>query len=114
MIHIKNLRMRTIIGAFDWEREIRHNLCMNIKVGFDVSKAASSDNLDDTINYHDLSNDIIEKVEASEFYLVEKLADYVLKLTLGYAHVKWAEIEIDKPDALRYAESVSVKVRGEN
>jgi D-erythro-7,8-dihydroneopterin triphosphate epimerase len=110
LIRIKNLHLRTIIGVNDWERELRQDVIINIEMEFDGSKAAQSDDLADTVDYKRLKRRIIQMVEASSFQLIERLASEILDLIMENKCVMRATVEVDKPHALRYTDSVSVVV----
>lgn len=107
-IRIKNLRLRTIVGVNDWERDHSQDVIVNVELEFDGSKAVQSDNLEDTVNYKALKKRIIQEVESSKFFLVEKLAHHILEIVMDHPKVQHAQVEVDKPHALRYADSVSV------
>ncbi len=113
MIRIKNLRLRSIIGIFDWERVHKQDLILNIQMKFDGSKAASSDKIEDTVDYKKINKNIISEVENSQFFLLEKLAQRVLEIILENPRVLYAKVEIDKPGALRFADSVSIECEAE-
>lgn len=108
---IQNLRVRAVIGPNDWERKIKQNLVLNLVYACDAEKAAESDELADTLDYHIIHNELVERVEASRFNLVEKLADYVAGIVMAHKRVQWVEVEVQKPDALRFADTVSVKLK---
>ncbi|MBD3288049.1 dihydroneopterin aldolase [candidate division KSB1 bacterium] len=110
IVRIKNLRLRTIIGIFDWERENKQDVVLNIEYEFDGTKAANSDDIEDTVDYKTLTKRIISEVEASQFYLLEKLANHVLEIIMDNEKVQRAFVEIDKPQALRFADSVSIGI----
>lgn len=110
LIRIKNLRLRTVIGVNDWERELRQDVIINIEMEFDGSKAVQSDDIADTVDYKLLKRKIIQRVETSSFQLIERLASEILDLVLEDKRVMRAMVEVDKPHALRYADSVSVVV----
>ncbi len=112
VIKIKDLKLRTILGVEEWERENKQDIIINITFEFDGSKAAESDDLHDTVDYKAMKQKIIKLVENSNYFLVEKLASEVLKICLNSPLVESAIIEIDKPHALRFAESVSVTMSG--
>jgi FolB domain-containing protein len=113
VIHIKNLRLRTIIGVNDWERDKPQDVTVNVRAEFDARRAAASDDVSDTVDYKAMKRRIMETVEASRFYLVEKLADTVLQAILEDPKVRRATVEIDKPRALRFADSVSITASAE-
>ena len=108
LITIKDLKLRTILGVEDWERETKQDIIINIRIEFDGAKAAESDDLNDTVDYKAMKQKIIRLVEGSSFFLVEKLVSEVLKICMNDSMVEKAVVEIDKPHALRFAESVSV------
>ena len=110
IITISNLRLRTVIGIFDWERECQQDIVLNIRLTFDAAASAASDNIADTVDYKKITKRIIETVEQSSFFLIEKLADAVLEVCLEDPKVEEATVRIDKPHALRFADSVSVEL----
>ena len=107
-IHITDLLLRTIIGTNNWEREKAQDIILNIAIEYNAAKAGRSDNIKDTVDYKVLTKKIIQTVENSRFFLIEKLGDTVLSIILGTKGVDAATVRIDKPNALRFAKSVSV------
>jgi FolB domain-containing protein len=107
-IHIKDLALRTIIGIFDWEREKAQDIIINIAIEYDASRAAISDDIKDAVDYKTIKQGVIRLVESSRFNLVEKMAAEILKLVMAHALVDAATVTIDKPNALRFAKSVSL------
>lgn len=110
MIRITDLTLKTIIGIFDWERTRKQKVVINVEIVFNAAKAAKSDNVKDTIDYKTITKKIIKHVEASKYFLIEKMADQVLKIVMEDAKAKAAKVRIDKPGALRFARSVSVEL----
>ena len=99
-----------VIGANDWERDVKQDVIINVTIEFNAKKACQSDNLNDTVDYKKITKKIIQKVEASNFYLIEKLATAVMSIILENALVKTATVRIDKPGALRFADSVAFEL----
>lgn len=112
IIRIKNLRLRALIGVNDWERTERQAVTVNAEVEFDGSAASISDRLEDTIDYRGISRRIIEHVETSQYQLIEALAGNLLKILLDDPRITAAKVEVDKPNAIRSADSTSVEVSG--
>lgn len=112
-IRIKNLRLRTIIGISEWERGEKQDVVINVELEVDERKAVETDLIDDTVNYKTLTKRIVEEVEQSEFFLLEKLTHHILQVVLEDKKIKKATVEVDKPHALRFAESVSVSCSAE-
>lgn len=107
-IRIKNLRARTILGINEWEREQKQEIIINMEITFDGSKAAETDNIEDTINYKSIKRRILEATESTDFFLLEKLAGHILQIVMKDKKIRNAVVEVDKPHALRFADSVSV------
>lgn len=108
-IRITDLHLRTIIGIYDWERETLQDILINITLEFDAAKAIQTDNVKDTVDYKAITKKIIAFVEKSQSYLLEKLTEEVLKIVMKDTKVLTATVRIDKPQALRFAKSVSVE-----
>jgi FolB domain-containing protein len=75
----------------------------------DLSRAGRSDDLRDTVDYKAVKKAIMQAVEASEFQLVERLADRVAEIVLSHG-VDRVDVTVDKPGALRFARSVAVEI----
>lgn len=107
-IHITDLLLRTIIGTNTWEREKPQDIILNIAIEYSADKASQTDNIKDTVDYKALTKSIITRVEGSKFFLIEKLGRVVLDIIMKTKGVQAASVRIDKPNALRFARSVSV------
>ena len=112
IIRIKNLHVRTIIGFNPEERVNRQDVIINLQIEVDVSKAVSTDHEDDIYNYKAITKTIIAFVSESKYNLLEKLTHEVLQLVMKDERVIRAKVEIDKPRALRFSDSVSIQLEG--
>ena len=109
-IRITNLRLRTIIGTHDWERENQQDVVFNITLDYNAAKAIAGDDLRKAVDYKALTKQIIKEVEASQYFLLEKLAARVLDIVTAPPAILEAAVRVDKPQALRFADSVSVEL----
>ncbi|MBF0622604.1 MAG: dihydroneopterin aldolase [Magnetococcales bacterium] len=107
-IFIKDLRLRCIIGIREWERKTLQNVVINLTLSVDLAKAGQSDDIDDTVNYKTLCKRIISMTEASHFFLVEALAEKIAQIALEDERIHAVEVQVEKPGALRFADSVGV------
>jgi len=107
---IEGLEVRTVIGIYDWEREIRQTVRLDLKMAWDISKAGQTDNIEDTLDYKAVSKRLISYVEASSFGLIESLAEECAKIVLGEFHVPWLRLKMSKPGAVRGSENVAVLI----
>jgi len=109
-IVIRDLLLRCVIGTNAWEREVKQDVVLTVVLHADLRRAGASDALADTVNYRTVAKRIIEHVEASQYHLVEALAEAVAGLCLAEPHVTRVEVTVEKPGALRFARSVGVTV----
>jgi D-erythro-7,8-dihydroneopterin triphosphate epimerase len=109
-IHIKDLLVRAVVGINDEERRDRQDVLINLTLEVDLRPAGESDDIRDAVNYRTLAKRIVQMVEGSQFYLVEKLASEIAQICLSDAGVRRALVTVEKPGALRFARSVGVTV----
>jgi len=113
-VFIEDLRIQTVIGIFDWEREITQTISLDLQMGFDISRAGASDDIVDTLDYKSVSKRLIQFVEGSEFQLVEALAEHCARIVLDEFPVSWLRLKLSKPGAVRGSSAVGVIIeRGE-
>jgi dihydroneopterin aldolase/2-amino-4-hydroxy-6-hydroxymethyldihydropteridine diphosphokinase len=109
-IQIRDLLLRTVIGINDEERRNRQDVLINITLRTDTRAAGASDNIQDAVNYRTVTKCIVELVEGSQFYLVEKMAAEIAAICLQDPRVEGATVRVEKPGALRFARSVGVEI----
>ena len=107
---IKNLQVETIIGIFNWEREVRQVVSIDLEMEFDNKVAAKSDDIEDALDYKKIGKRVSSYVERSEFKLVERLAEQIAKLVLKEFPVASLKVSVTKPGALRGSESVGISI----
>lgn len=108
IVFVSDLDIETVIGIFDWEREIKQTVRLNIEMNADVAKAALTDHIDDTLDYKAVSKRLIGFVESAEFGLVETLAERCAEIILNEFPVQWVRLKLDKPGAVRGSRSVGI------
>jgi 7,8-dihydroneopterin aldolase/epimerase/oxygenase len=107
-IFIHALKTEAIIGIYDWERQVRQTVVIDIEMGADIRKAAHSDSIDDTLNYKRVAKRVLSFVEESSFHLVETLAERLARLILEEFGLVWVRIVLSKPGAVRSSRDVGV------
>jgi len=113
VIRINDLKVRTIIGAHDWERVNQQELIINMTIEYDASKACRSDDLKDALNYEAVALKVIKITRRSRYALLERLAGRILGSVMSDRRVQAAGVRIDKPHAISQARCVSVEVNGD-
>ena len=114
IVYIRDLRIDTIIGIFDWEREVRQTVSIDLEMAADIRPAAKSDDISHALNYKAVAKRIIAFVENSDCLLVERLAEEVAGIVLTEFGVPWLRLRLSKPGALRGSRDVGLIIeRGE-
>jgi dihydroneopterin aldolase len=108
IVYIRDLRIETVIGIYDWERRVRQTVALDLEMAADVQRAAATDNIADALNYKAVAKRLIAFVEASQFQLVETLAERVAEIVMGEFGVPWLRLRLNKEGALRGARDVGV------
>jgi len=108
IVFLRELRIDTVIGIYDWEREIKQTVVLDLEMAADVAKAAASDHIDDTLDYKAVAKRLIEFVEASQFQLVETLAERCTEIIREEFGVPWVRLTLNKAGAVSSARDVGV------
>lgn len=107
-VFIEDLRVETVIGIFDWEREIKQAVSLDLEMAFDIRRAAETDAIADTLDYKAVAKRLIGFIETSEFQLVESLAERCAAIVLKEFPVDWLRLRLSKPGAVRGSSAVGV------
>ena len=108
IIFIRGLRIETVIGINDWEREIKQIVSIDLELGTDIRKAAATDALEHTLDYKAVAKRLSQFVEESRFLLIETLAEHIAKVILNEFQVPWLRLTLGKPGAVRSSREVGV------
>ncbi len=111
-IRVKDLRLRTYIGINEDEILNKQDVLINLTVLYKAIDAVRDNDIDTALNYRTLTKAVIAHVESNRFSLLERMTQEILDLVMSRPSVEYAEVEVDKPHALRFAESVSITLAG--
>ena len=109
-IHIRDLQFRCIIGLNPEEREKKQDVFVNITLEADLNVAGQSDCIEDTVDYKAIKQQVFAMGEASDFQLIESLADRIARICLTDRRVERVTVLVQKPGALRFARTVGVEI----
>jgi dihydroneopterin aldolase/D-erythro-7,8-dihydroneopterin triphosphate epimerase len=109
-IRIRELRARCIVGINPDEREKKQEVTIHLTLYADLRRAGRTDRIEDTVDYRSLKKAVLAEVEASSYFLVERLAERVAEIALGYRGVERVVVVVEKPGALRFARTVGVEI----
>jgi len=109
-IHIRDLALRCIVGIYDEERREKQDVTVNVTLHADLAAACRSDRIEDTVDYKSIKKRVVGMVEASQFCLIERLAQAIADACLEDAGVRRVDVRVAKPGALRFARTVEVEI----
>ena len=110
IVYIRDLRVEAIIGIFDWEREVRQVISLDLEMATDIRPAAKSDDIKDALDYKAVAKRLIAFIEDSNCLLVERLAEDVTRIVINEFQVPWVKLRLSKPGALRGSQDVGLMI----
>lgn len=109
-IIIKNLVARGIIGINDWEREKPQEILINLVIFTDIQQAATTDDISHSVNYRTIAKKAQQHAETAARLSVEALAEDIARLCLAEPNAMKVRVRVEKPGAVRFADSVGVEI----
>ncbi|HEY3858793.1 MAG TPA: dihydroneopterin aldolase [Gammaproteobacteria bacterium] len=110
IVFIRELKIDTLVGIYEWERRLRQHVILDIEMGTDIAKAAKSDKIEDTLDYKAVSKRVLQFVHDAEYGLVETLAEKVAEIIMQEFLVPWVKITLSKPGAVSSTKSVGIVI----
>lgn len=108
-ICVDSLRCRTSVGIFEWEKKVLQPLLLDIEIDIMNQRSTTSDNIEDTLSYKDLSKELIQHLQSQHFGLIERIAHECCRIIIDYdQRVTQAQVQVSKPGALQSSQSVRV------
>jgi dihydroneopterin aldolase len=108
IVYLRDLRIDTVIGIYDWERRTRQTVILDLEMGADIARAAATERIEDALNYKQVAKRLIQFVGESDFQLVETLAERCAEIILNEFGVPWVRLTLNKKGAVRGASDVGV------
>ncbi|MDH4022681.1 MAG: dihydroneopterin aldolase [Gammaproteobacteria bacterium] len=109
-IFLRDLRVRTIVGIWDWERRLPQVVSIDLDMATDIRRAAGSDDIGDTLDYKGVTNRIRSFVAESRFQLIETMAEQIAAIIIDEFKVPWVRVVVHKPRAIRDSQDVGVAI----
>ena len=109
-IFLRGLTTECIIGFIDWERRVRQTVVVDLEIPVNCQEAALTDEVADTVDYKKVAKRILAFIEASEYKLVETLAQRLALALLEEFGLEWVRLSINKPGAIRNSRDVGVTI----
>lgn len=113
-VFIDGLEIETIIGIYDWEREVKQRVRIDLQMAWDNKPAAQSESIEKALNYKAVCDRLIDFISASEFLLVETMAENIADILMTEFSVPWLQLKLAKPTAIPQASGVGVMIERGN
>lgn len=113
-IFLRDLRVETIVGIWDWERAVPQTVSIDLEMAADAGQAAARDTIEATLDYKGVSKRITTFVAESRFQLIETMAEGIADIITREFQVPWVKVAVHKPWAVRGSRDVGIVIeRGE-
>lgn len=108
IIFLTEIKAEAVIGIYDWERDIRQTITIDLEMATDIRKAAGTDDIEDTLNYKSITHRLVDYIENSKFELIESLAENTARIVMDEFSVPWVRVTLHKPGAISASRDVGV------
>ncbi|MBC9131019.1 dihydroneopterin aldolase [Frischella sp. Ac48] len=109
-VFIEGLSIITTIGVYEWEKSIKQKLILDIEMAWDNRIAGLSDDVNDCLNYAQISQAIIDYLQHHQFNLIESVAENVAALLIDHYFTPWVRVKVSKPTAVASARNVAIMI----
>jgi len=110
VIFLTGITTDCIIGIWDWERQVKQKIVIDLEMATDIRKAAATDAIEDTLDYKRVSKRLLQFVGESQFQLVETLAERIAQLIVTEFDVPWVRVRLNKQGAIRGSRDVGILI----
>ncbi len=110
VVFLRGLTMETTIGFIEWERHVKQTVVLDLEIPVDCARAATTDTVDNTVDYKAIAKRCIDFVTGAEFHLVETLAHQLAMTLLAEFDIAWVRLSLNKPGAIRGSRDVGVAI----
>lgn len=110
IVYIRGLKVDAVIGVYDWERDIRQTLVLDLEMASNIRQGAATDSIGDALDYAAIADAVTELVAGSSYQLLESLAEAVAQRVMTGFAVPWLRLRIGKPGAVAAADDVGVVI----
>ena len=109
-IFLELVKLKVKLGVPAWERVLPQTILLDISMDYDLAAAGKSDAIADTIDYGAVIARLNDSLQASQFQLVEALAEHVCQIILKEFGAKLVKVKVAKPGILPGVKALGVVI----
>jgi len=109
-IFVTDLRVETIVGIWEWERQVPQTVRIDLEMAADIKRAAASDSIEATLDYRAVAKRVADFVAQSRYQLIESMAEGIAEVIAGEFDVPWVKVSVHKPWAVRGSKDVGIVI----
>jgi len=110
IIFLRELKVDTLIGVYDWEHIVPQTLQIDLEIGLPNSLACRSDDIADALDYSDIVRHLKEVLASRHFNLLEALAEHIAQILLKDFNAPWVKVSVAKLQAIRGSRMVGISI----
>ncbi len=98
ILYLRDFRLELIIGVYEWERKVPQPVRLDLEIGLPHSRAGSTDDVADTIDYGEVAGRISGALRAAPtpLALVETVAERVAAIVRDEFGAPWVRVSVTK------------------
>lgn len=109
-IFLSALSVECVVGIWEWERRVKQTVVIDLEMAADIRKAASTDRIEDTVDYKSVAKRVLAFVGDSQYHLVETLTERIAEIIVTEFNVSWVKVRLNKRGAIRFARDVGIEI----
>lgn len=110
-IFIHDLRVKTVVGVWAWERVVPQTVHIDLELPADAAAVAKTDSIEQTVDYHAVAGRVTRFVETSSFQLIETMAERIAGLLTDEFGLDWVKVTVHKTWAVTGYRDVGIEVQ---
>jgi dihydroneopterin aldolase len=110
IIFLRELKVVTLIGIYEWEKRVPQTLQLDLDIALPNSRACQSDDIKDALDYAKVAEHIQKVLSNGHFSLLESLAEHIAQIILKDFNAPWVKVSIAKLQALRGCKQVGISI----
>lgn len=109
-LSIEGLKVDTIIGVYQWEREVKQSVIIDLVLEIKSTRSGFEDSIEFAVDYVAVSDMVSNLVQSSSFLLIESLAEAIAGKLLKEFAIRSIRLKLSKPSAIQNAANVGITI----